>query len=50
MVFPSTTDGFRASFSALRSLDSKDGVSFHTFTLLGECCVRLVVKKTIGYA
>jgi len=33
MVVPSTADGFRAVVSALRSLDGKDGVSFHTFTL-----------------
>ena len=33
MVVPSTADGFRAAVSALRSLDGKKGVSFHTFTL-----------------
>ena len=33
MVVPSTADGFRVVVSALRSLDGKDGVSFHTFTL-----------------
>ena len=33
MVVPSTADGFRASVSALRSLNGKDGASFHTFTL-----------------
>jgi len=33
MVVPSTADGFRAAVSALRSLDWKEGVSFHTFTL-----------------
>ena len=45
MVVPSTADGFRAAVSALRSLDGKDGVSFHTFTLPEDRCVRLVVKN-----
>ena len=44
MVVPSTADGFRESVSALRSLDGKDGVRFHTFTLPEERCVRLLVK------
>jgi hypothetical protein len=33
MVVPSTADGFRAVVSALRSLDEREGVNFHTFTL-----------------
>jgi hypothetical protein len=33
MVVPSTAEGFRAAVNALRSLDEKEGVSFHTFTL-----------------
>ena len=45
MVVPSTTDGFRAVVSALRSFDGKEGVSFHTFTLPEERCVRLLVKN-----
>jgi len=45
MVVPSTADGFRAVVSALRSLDGKEGVSFHTFTLLEDRCARLLVKK-----
>jgi len=45
MVVPSTVDVFRAVFSALRSLDGKDGVSFHTFTLAEDCCARLQVKN-----
>jgi len=45
MVVPSTADGFRAAVSALRSLDGKEGVSFHTFTLPEDCCARLVVKN-----
>ena len=45
MVIPSTAYGFRASVSALRSLDGKDGVSFHTFSLPEDCCVRLLLKN-----
>jgi len=45
MVVPSTADGIRASVSALRSVNGKDGVSFHTFTLPEERCVRLLVKN-----
>ena len=45
MVVPSTDDDFRAAVSALRSLDVKDGVSFHNFTLPEERCVRLLVKN-----
>jgi len=44
MVVPSTADGFRAAVSALRSLDGKDGVSFHTFTLPEDSCARILVK------
>jgi hypothetical protein len=42
MVIPSTADGFRATVSALRSLE---GVSFHTFSLPEDRCVRLLVKN-----
>ena len=45
MVVPSTADGFRATFSTLRSLEGKEGVSFHTFTLPEDRCVRLLVKN-----
>jgi len=45
MVVPSTADGFRATVSALRSLDGKDGVSNHTFTLPEDRCARLLVKN-----
>ena len=45
MVVPSTADCFRAAVSALRSLDGKEGVSFHTFTLPEDRCVRLLVKN-----
>jgi hypothetical protein len=43
MVVPLTGNGFRATVSALRSLDG--GVSFHTFTLPEDGCVRLLVKN-----
>ena len=45
MVFPSTADGFQAAVSAVRSLDGKEGVSFHTFTLPEDRCVMLLVKN-----
>jgi len=45
MVVPSTADGFRAAVIALRSLDGKYGVSFHTFTLPEDRCARLLVKN-----
>ena len=45
MVVPSTADGFRATVSALLPLDGKDGVSFHTFTLPEDACVRILLKN-----
>jgi hypothetical protein len=45
MVVPSTADGFRAALRALRSLDGKEGVNFHIFTLPEDRCVRLLVKN-----
>jgi len=45
IVVPSTADGFRAVISALRFLDGKDSVSFHTFTLPEDHCARLLVKN-----
>jgi len=45
MVVASTADGFRAAVSALRSLDGKDGVSFHNFTLPQVSSARLLVKN-----
>ena len=41
MVVPSTADGFRATVSALLSLDGKEGVSFLTLNLREDGCVRL---------
>jgi hypothetical protein len=45
MVVPSTADRFRAVVSALRSLDEGEGVSFHTFKLPENRCVRLLVRN-----
>ena len=44
MAVPSTANVFRVAFSALRSLDG-GRVSFHTFTLPEDRCVRLLVKN-----
>ena len=45
MVVPLTANGFRAVVSALRSLDGGEDVSFHTFTLPENRCLRLMVKN-----
>jgi hypothetical protein len=45
MLVPQTVDGFRATVSALRSLDGSKGVSFHTFCIPEDRCVRLLVKN-----
>jgi len=45
MLVPQTTEGFRATVSALRSLDWSKGVIFHNFSLPEDCCVRLQVKN-----
>jgi hypothetical protein len=45
MVVTATADGFRAAVGALRYLDGKEGVSFHTSTLPEDGCVRLLVKN-----
>jgi hypothetical protein len=47
MVVELTAYGFRGAVSSLRSLDCKEGVSFHTFTLPENRCVRLLVKKLV---
>jgi hypothetical protein len=44
MVVPSTTNGYRAADSALRSLDGKEGVRFHN-SLPWYSCVWLLVKN-----
>jgi hypothetical protein len=45
MVVPSSANGFRVAVSALRSLEGDEGVSFHTFMLPDERCVRFLVKN-----
>jgi hypothetical protein len=45
MLVSCTAEGFRATVSALRSLDGSKGVTFHTFFLPEDRCVRLLVKK-----
>ena len=45
IIIPSPADGFRAAVSALWSLDAVEGLSFHTFTLPVDHCVRLLVKN-----
>jgi hypothetical protein len=45
MLVQPTTDGFRATVSALQSLDGSKSVSFHTFSLPQDRCVRLLVKN-----
>jgi hypothetical protein len=45
MVVPSSANVFRATVSALRSLEGGEGVTFHTFTLPGNRCVWLLVKN-----
>jgi hypothetical protein len=42
---PKTVDGFRATVRALRSLYGSKGVSFHTFSLPEDRCVRLLLKN-----
>jgi hypothetical protein len=45
VTVPGTADGFRATVSALRSLDGSKGVSFHTFSLPEDRKVRLLIKN-----
>jgi hypothetical protein len=45
MVMPETADGFRATIGEMRSLGEDKGVSFHTFSLQVERCVRLLLKN-----
>jgi len=45
MVVPSTADGFRTTVGALWSFDGGKAVSFHTFSLQEDRCVRLLVKN-----
>jgi hypothetical protein len=45
MVVPPIADVFQAVVSGLRSLDGREGVSFHTITLPEDRRVRLLVKN-----
>jgi hypothetical protein len=45
MIVPGTADGFRATVSALRSLDGSKGMSFHTFSVPEDRPVRLLIKN-----
>jgi hypothetical protein len=45
MLVLETADGFRATIGALRSLGEGEGVSFHTFSLPKDRCVRLLLKN-----
>ena len=45
VVVPATADGFRGAVSALRSLDGESGVTFHTYSLPEDRCVRLLIKN-----
>jgi hypothetical protein len=45
VLVPETADGFRATVTALRSLDDSRGVSFHTFSQPKDRSVRLLVKN-----
>jgi hypothetical protein len=45
MLVPEIADGFRATIGALRSLDASEGVSYHTFSLAEDRCVRLLLKN-----
>jgi hypothetical protein len=45
MVVPSTAKGFSAVANALRSLGGREGVSFQTYSLTEDGCVRLFMKK-----
>jgi hypothetical protein len=45
MLVHKTTDIFRATIGTLRSLDESEGVSFQTFSLSEDGCVRLLVEN-----
>jgi hypothetical protein len=45
MLVLRAAEGFKAAVRALRSLDRSKGVSFHTFSLPEDRCVRLLVKN-----
>jgi hypothetical protein len=45
MLVPETADGFRVTIGALKSLGEGEGMSFHTFSLPEDRCVRLLLKN-----
>jgi hypothetical protein len=45
VTVPPIGDGFTAAVSALRSLDGKSGVKFHTYLLPEDRCLRLLIKN-----
>jgi predicted kinase len=45
MLVQRTADAFRATVSVMRSIDGSKGVSFHTFSLPEDLCVRLLIKN-----
>jgi len=47
MVLPSTANGFTAAVSTMRPLEGGKGVSFYSFTLPEDCCVRILVKNLV---
>jgi hypothetical protein len=46
LVVPSTADGFRATVSGMGSVDGKEGVNFHTFSLPEDRCVRVLFRTS----
>jgi hypothetical protein len=49
ILVPRTAEGFRATVSALRTLEGSKGVSFHTFSLPEDRCARLPAKNLGRY-
>jgi hypothetical protein len=46
MLMRETAVGFRTTVGALRCLDGSEGVSFRTFSLPEDRCVRLLLKNS----
>jgi hypothetical protein len=45
MLVPENVNGFQTTIGALRSLDESEVMSFHTFSLPEDRCVRLLLKN-----
>ena len=45
VAIPAMADGFIGAVSTLRSLDVESGVTFHTYSLPDDRCVRLLIKN-----